>query len=60
MITVEVDCSTCGKARPLSIEIETLADLQPIVLKKAIEREGWIVQINGEYMDTYCSKECAK
>jgi hypothetical protein len=65
-LKLEVSCSnhqrddgTYGKE--LEIILEGPKDFTPEALKAAIEKNrGWVVQFNGAYMDTYCSKTCAK
>jgi len=49
-------CVMCGEDR--------LVDVVPregkIDVVDVVEREGWIAQQNGEHLDIYCSKRCAK
>jgi hypothetical protein len=61
-MTLEVSCSTCWPQEnlPLALDIEGPKDIDPQKLKKRIEKEGWIVQFNGDHMDTYCTKKCAE
>jgi hypothetical protein len=45
----------------LEISCDGPKQLEPQALKKAIEKNrGWVVQFNGDYMDTYCCKKCAE
>lgn len=39
--------------------VDTLAELNLEVIKKRIEEFGWIVEISGDHIDTYCSTKCA-
>ena len=61
-IKVTVTCSMCfpPKKRALKMDIEGPKDLDPETLKARIEGEGWIVQFNGDNMDTYCTEKCAE
>lgn len=58
MITLSISCSHCGKLLPEDIEVDGRKELDNI--GKIIESLGWVVQYNGDYIDTYCSKRCAK
>jgi hypothetical protein len=59
---LEITCSMCipMRGQPIELYIEGPKDLDPKSLKKRIEKEGWIVQFNGDHMDTYCTKKCAE
>jgi hypothetical protein len=64
-IKATITCSMCGgmerysKPHPLEIVINGAKDLDQQALKKQIEAQGWIVQLNGDSIDTYCTKKCA-
>lgn len=40
--------------------VDTLDEKTPELVRGHLERRDWIVQFNGEHMDTYCSKKCAE
>ena len=42
------------------VEITIKQDLAPESIKVQIEKLKWIVQFNGDNIDTYCSKQCAR
>ena len=60
-ITLEVNCSMCfpPKKPPLRLDISAPIDLRRKALRELIEKEGWIVEFNGQNIDTYCTKACA-
>lgn len=60
MIDIEVSCSKCGKMLPDVFSIEKQQHYLLSNLKATLEKHGWIVELNGDSIDTYCSKECAK
>ncbi len=63
MITIKITCSMCGKSTDdmdRELMVETVDQLELNKFKARLKRIGWIVQINGWNIDTYCSKECAK
>lgn len=58
-----VDCSNHqkdGDARQETIALDTIDHHTAMRVKQQLERSGWVVQFNGEHMDTYCSKKCAQ
>lgn len=59
MITLTVSCSMCGKEHK-QIEVERENDLRLSGLKEYLKSRGWIVQVNGDNIDTYCSRQCAE
>jgi hypothetical protein len=59
-MTLKVECSMCSEAQPLELAIEYKDDLDAKEITKRIQRAGWIVQFNGEMVDTYCTKKCAE
>ena len=60
MITLRIECCTCYYYKqPLEMFVDTLAELNLEVIKKRIEEFGWIVEISGDHIDTYCSTKCA-
>lgn len=64
-LTVEASCShhqknDGGYGKEVEISLSTISDASGKRLKEMLEQQGWIVQFNGEFMDTYCSKKCAE
>lgn len=59
MITLKVECCTCSKGQPLEINVDTVEELILEAVKTRIEKFGWVVEINGNRIDTYCSTKCA-
>ena len=64
-MTLRVTCSyhqknDGGFGREAEIDLNTLDGDTPQRVKRQLEKEGWVVQFNGEHMDTYCSKKCAE
>ncbi len=59
MITLTISCSQCGKVMPEEMQADTRDEMAPEAVKAHIEKRGWVFQINGENVDTYCSKKCA-
>jgi hypothetical protein len=65
MISIEVICSMCGGQERYSKQniFFTVSDprhIEPQTFKREIEGRGWIVQFNGDNIDTYCTKKCAE
>ena len=60
MITLKITCAMCGKALPQEIDAERQNELSLSRIEREISRYGWIMQVNGEIVDAYCSKKCAK
>ncbi len=54
---IEWYCSMCGKEKERIFDSRRLDPNKS--LRRIIEDEGWIVQMNLPYMDIYCSKKCA-
>jgi hypothetical protein len=62
-LELTIDCSYHQKdddARQETISLNTIDEHTAMRIKQQLERNGWIVQFNGEHMDTYCSKRCAR
>lgn len=66
MITVTLHCGQCPKEKSVNIDTEeSIKGMSAVELIRsvAVDKENgaslWIVQDNG-YIDTYCSKKCAK
>lgn len=57
-MTINIRCSYCGK-KPREIAIDEKSDLEIPSLIRAFQREGFIVEENGNHIDTYCRKSCA-
>lgn len=63
MITLTVDCSYHQKddePRQVQITLENIDANTARKLRRHLESQGWVVQFNGNNMDTYCSKKCAE
>lgn len=50
----------CGKTRTSKIEKINPEVSNQLDLKEHLEKRRWVVQFNGEHIDTYCCKACAK
>lgn len=61
-MTLKIECSACFYSnKEIELDIVGPADLDPQKLKKEIEKcPDWVVEFNGDHMDTYCSKKCAE
>jgi hypothetical protein len=64
-LQIYVRCSNHQKAdggygREEEIWIDTLDLTTAAKVQRHLERNGWVVQLNGKHMDTYCSKKCAE
>ena len=55
---LEIYCAMCGKER--SIEIPLTRESTSRTLHGIVESKDWIVQLNGDNFDIYCSKKCAE
>ena len=53
-------CAQCGKQPCKEFQVDRAEELAAENMKHRLEQNNWIVQINGEHFDTYCSKQCAK
>lgn len=61
MIELTVRCSLCGIAKDNPpLEVGNIFKLALPEIVKELEKLGWIIQMNGKHIDTYCSKECAQ
>lgn len=63
MLTLIVDCSNHQVSTPpreFTVTLETVDAYTKQRLKHGLEQQGWVVQFNGEHMDTYCTKKCAE
>lgn len=64
MITLTASCSnhqTNSEPREFSVSLDRLNEHQlEEKIKKALKSQGWVVEFNGDNMDTYCSKKCAE
>jgi hypothetical protein len=65
MITLQVSCSNHQKqdgsyGRDAEINLDTIDGTTARKVKRELENNGWVVQFNGNHMDTYCSKICAQ
>lgn len=54
---LEISCAMCCKEKTL--EIDTEGFKPDTTVRRLIENAKWIVQVNGEHFDIYCSKRCA-
>lgn len=64
-LQIHVTCSNHQKrdgtfGREQDIWVDSISDREAEIVKRHLERNGWVVQFNGAHMDTYCSKECAE
>lgn len=64
-LTLEVSCSNHqkndgGYGKEITITLDTISDHAAKQVKRGLEQQGWVVQFNGDNMDTYCSKKCAE
>lgn len=64
-LTINVSCSNHqiddgGYGREAEISIDALDEHTAMRVKEELEADDWIVQFNGDNMDTYCSKKCAE
>lgn len=64
-LQLQVTCSNHqkddgGYGREEEVWIDTIDERTAGVVQRHLERRGWVVQFNGEHMDTYCSKKCAE
>lgn len=64
-LTLKVECSNHQKndgshGREIEIIIDSVDDANRKHVQGVLERRGWVVQFNGDNMDTYCSKKCAE
>jgi hypothetical protein len=50
----------CGRELPEEFSAFSMHDLSVRVIEKKLKTHNWIVQVNSDNIDTYCSKECAK
>lgn len=68
MLTLTIDCSyhqkdddgTGGYGKQEEVMLETIDDTTRRRIEKHLKSKGWVVQYNGNNMDTYCSKKCAE
>lgn len=64
-MTLTVSCSyhqknDGGYGKDAEITLDTISDKTAKQVAKELESQGWVVQFNGDNMDTYCSKKCAE
>jgi hypothetical protein len=62
-LLLEVNCSQHVMTTPPREEriwLDTLSQTTVGFITKELDRRGWVVQLNGDYMDTYRSKKCAE
>ena len=62
MLEVKAICDMCGQ-KEITVGVPNDFPLKPRIrdlFTRLIEEAGWVVQINGEHFDTYCSKRCAQ
>lgn len=63
MLTLKVECSnhqTSREPKIIEITLDTIDSHTARQVKYGLELKGWVVQFNGDNMDTYCTKTCAK
>ena len=54
---LNIDCAMCGKNHEINIPTDKG---EPKKIRQIVEDVGWIVQLNGENFDLYCSPRCAR
>ncbi len=62
-LILEVSCSQHvmnTSPREERIYLDTITQTTINYIQQELERRDWIVQFNGDNMDTYCSKKCAE
>lgn len=64
-LTLNISCSyhqkgDGGYGREAEIIIDNIDDSAVKHVTKELKKQGWVVQFNGDHMDTYCSKKCAE
>lgn len=59
MIELKVDCSMCGKELDPDLQIYTAKELVLLGISDRLKKRGWILQVNGGQIDTYCSLRCS-
>lgn len=59
-LIVQAMCAQCGKQPCKDFQIDYTVELSVEEMKRRLEANNWIVQINGKHFDIYCSKQCAK
>lgn len=61
MITLKVSCSKCGKELHPEMDFDSEFELNVEGLRRRLDdsESNWIVEVNGDNIDTYCSKVCA-
>lgn len=57
---IEIECAMCGQMMPEPVFIENEKDLELKSITKKAKLQGWILEVNGDIIDAYCSKKCAK
>ena len=63
MIAITASCAnhqTTKPPREVEITVDTLSSQTVKQIQEELESQGWVVQFNGDNMDTYCSKQCAQ
>ena len=53
-------CAMCGKEPCKEFKADYTYELNIDAMKRKLEANNWIVQINGLNFDIYCSPKCAK
>jgi hypothetical protein len=64
-LQIHVTCSNHqkddgGYGREEEVWIDTIDVKTAAKVQSHLERKGWVVQFNGDNMDTYCSERCAE
>jgi hypothetical protein len=65
MITVTLYCGQCPNSKEVQMDGDKLESTPEQMIRKAAtektkwDNSKWVVQNNGGYIDTYCSKRCA-
>ena len=59
MIEIKAACAMCGKEKLNSRKTDDINKLNCMEIQEWLEKNGWIVQLNGSSFDVYCSTKCA-
>lgn len=60
MIEITLSCAQCGAELNSTMTVDKASAVCVESVRLLADGYGWIVQVNGDQVDTYCSKECAK
>lgn len=62
MITLTISCSKCGKELHPAMDFSSSTRELAEEIRDRLDESGsgWIVEENGDNIDTYCSRQCAE